>query len=893
MIIIILISSISTIIGFIIVNAFQINRVKLDKENDVVLKSKLIGEYVVTSLLFPDSLGAVSVLKKIDAVSYIKNIALYDSTGKIFATYSKTNISNEPKSLNRSIVPRDSLIFDNTSLKLIILIYYDSEFYGYLFIESDLDSISSWQSEMMLVMILSLIIVLLISLILANYAQRVLFNPLLKITHLTSIVTESQDYTLRSRPKSLDEIGTLMRLFNKMMDKIEKTINELDDAQVNLRHSEERYRGLVNNSPIPIFILKDGKCNFTNLAGIELLGGSIFNIINHDFIEFLEPTSRKEFHYYFEPGKLKENETTSREMKILKNENEILFVNVTGIKINEFGEYATVLMCVNVTDKKLAEHEILKLNANLENEIEIRTKELKFALQELTEKNKQLTLAEQNMRKLMEEAERANKAKTEFIANMSHEIRTPLNSIIGFSDILLKKIKNPNYIDYLNSIVTSGDTLLAIINDILDISKIEAGQVELRLTKVDLNQILKDLQQLFLPKLLEKNIDLILEIETIPKYLLFDEARIRQVLMNLISNAVKFTDKGFIRISVNVQHYTKSSINLKIDIEDSGIGISAKFLDKLFDVFSQEHWDANRKYGGTGLGLAISKRLIEKLNGSISVKSEINSGSIFTLEFFDVKIIDEAEYLQPTLSKSRRSVRFEPASVLVVDDIEFNRILIKEYLNDSGLEFSEAQDSHETLKLLETMKFDLILMDLKLPDIDGLTLTNLIRSSEKFHHCPIIAFTASAIKFELKEYEGIFDGYLVKPLKYHDLIIELSRHLRIIYQNESVEDTEETTAAPQDLVLDPNILNSIIKSLESDLLPGIDYLSQYLILGEIENLVIKLNKINENLKIPNITKYSNELNISLKRYDVKNIKISLSNFKGLIESLKNLIETKN
>jgi PAS domain S-box-containing protein len=887
-IIIILISSISTIVGFAIVNAYQINRVHQEKENDLILKSKLIGEYVVTSLLFPDSLGAVSVLKKVDAVSYLKNIALYDSTGKIFASYSKDASATYPISLRHIDIRGDSLSYDEASLKLIISIYYDSSFYGFLYLESNLENLSSWQTEMLFVMIFSLILVLLISFFLANYGQKILFNPLLKLTNLTSVVTNSQDYTMRSSPKSLDEIGILMRAFNQMMDKIERTINELDDAQVNLRHSEERYRGLVNNSPIPIFILRDDKCNFTNLAGIELLGGSIFNIINHDFIEFLDPSSRKEFLYYFEPGKLKEHETISREMKVLKNKDEILFINITGIKINEFGEYSTVLMCVNVTDKKIAEHEILKLKANLENEIEIRTKELQFALMELIEKNKQLTLAEQNMRSLMEEAKRANKAKTEFIANMSHEIRTPLNSIIGFSDILLKRIKNPDYISFLNSIVSSGDSLLAIINDILDISKIEAGQVELRFSKVNLNQILSDLQQLFLPKLLEKNVEFILEIDNLPQYLLFDEARIRQVLMNLISNAVKFTEEGFIKISVKSKIINNTNVNLTIDVEDSGIGISDKFIEKLFDVFSQEHWDKNRKYGGTGLGLAISKRLIEKLNGTISVRSEINSGSIFKIELLDIEIIDEIDHLKHHSKSTRRNVHFEPASILVVDDIEFNRILIREYIANSGLMYFEAQDSSEALHIMNEMNFDIILMDLKLPDIDGLTLTNMIRSTEKFKPCPIIAFTASAIKFDLIEYDGMFDGYLVKPLKYEDLIIELTKHLKIIYNNDLVENSEDFTEVNNDSDCDPIILNSIINSLESELLPGIDYLSQYLILGEIENLVVKLKNINEFAKISHLTKYANELNLSLKRYDVKNIKVSLSNFNKLIETLKDL-----
>jgi CheY-like chemotaxis protein len=276
------------------------------------------------------------------------------------------------------------------------------------------------------------------------------------------------------------------------------------------------------------------------------------------------------------------------------------------------------------------------------------------------------------------------------------------------------------------------------------------------------------------------------------------------------------------------------------------------------------------------------------LNGTISVRSEINSGSIFKIELLDIEIIDEIDHLKHHSKSSRRNVHFEPASILVVDDIEFNRILIREYIANSGLMYFEAQDSSEALHIMNEMNFDIILMDLKLPDIDGLTLTNMIRSTEKFKPCPIIAFTASAIKFDLIEYDGMFDGYLVKPLKYEDLIIELTKHLKIIYNNDLVENSEDFTEVNNDSDCDPIILNSIINSLESELLPGIDYLSQYLILGEIENLVVKLKNINEFAKISHLTKYANELNLSLKRYDVKNIKVSLSNFNKLIETLKDL-----
>lgn len=382
------------------------------------------------------------------------------------------------------------------------------------------------------------------------------------------------------------------------------------------------------------------------------------------------------------------------------------------------------------------------------------------------------------------EAEQANKLKSEFLANMSHEIRTPMNAIIGFTDLLDERITNPTDRNYVQSVKNSGKVLLTIINDILDLSKVEAGKMHIQLAPTNLNELANELTPIFNIKARSKALDFKIEVdETLTYPLLLDEVRLRQILYNLISNAIKFTHKGFIHVSIKATPIN-SHANLCITIKDSGIGIPKEQQEGIFTAFTQQKNQKTKEYGGTGLGLAIVKKLIDLMNGEIELSSEVNKGSTFTITLKDVAI--STQELQER--KQQKEVLFEPASILIVDDIELNRTLIYEYLKKMPFTLTQASNGEEALKLIEDNHFDIVLTDIKMPIMDGYEETHIIK--EKYH-LPVVAITASVIETANDKENEIFDSFLEKPISFDTLIETLSQHLRCSITLEEENDKED------------------------------------------------------------------------------------------------------
>ncbi len=402
-----------------------------------------------------------------------------------------------------------------------------------------------------------------------------------------------------------------------------------------------------------------------------------------------------------------------------------------------------------------------------------------------------LEYSHSELEKAVEKAEIANQAKSEFLANMSHEIRTPMNAIIGFCDLLKDLITEPRPQSYITSIAASGNTLLALINDILDLSKVEAGKLQLNYQPVNLRLLMEEIKQIFSQKAMEKNLSLLLEIEeTVSAEVIFDETRLRQIMFNVVGNAIKFTETGSVKIYLRnclAQSCTVDSNKtcLEIIVEDTGIGIAPNQLDRIFDTFIQSEGQSTRKYGGTGLGLAITRRLAEMLGGKVRVESELGKGSSFSFVFRDVTIADEtfARGVKSELDEDLNN--FLPLTVLVVDDVESNRDLIRGYFEGTQHSLLMAEDGLEAIQMAKEENPDVILLDLRMPKMDGYQVLEALASKffledgrqDAGANIPVIILTASALKEDEELLKPLSSGFLRKPVSRHQLVSEFKRVL--------------------------------------------------------------------------------------------------------------------
>jgi signal transduction histidine kinase/response regulator of citrate/malate metabolism len=500
--------------------------------------------------------------------------------------------------------------------------------------------------------------------------------------------------------------------------------------------------------------------------------------------------------------------------------------------------------------------------------------------------------AELGLKQAKKQAETASRAKSEFLANMSHEIRTPLNAVIGFSDILASKVTDNKQKSYLNSIQTAGKSLLTLINDILDLSKIEAGRLDIQYEPVNPQIIFTELQQIFSLKIAEKNIELIMDIEeTLPPALFLDETRLRQVLLNLIGNAVKFTESGYIKLSAN-KIYTEdehSKVDLIIAVEDSGIGIPADQQALIFESFRQQDGQSTRQYGGTGLGLAITKRLIEMMNGQISVKSTPGKGSCFEIALHEVKVAVALPAVRQDNTFNPNNITFEKARVLVVDDIESNRDLIKEYLSQVNLEVISAENGQEALQFVEEYHPALILMDIRMPEMNGYEATKLLKDNPNIADIPIIALTASvALDKKAKIEAHGFDGYLAKPINISELLGELSRYLKYTKKNNTAKavENEEIENMSHFISSDKARLPELIETLEKTLMPHWEDLQGALDIANIEEFAENLKRLGEKYQLSYFIKYGDKILKLTELFDFEELENTLNQFPKLLNSLK-------
>lgn len=482
------------------------------------------------------------------------------------------------------------------------------------------------------------------------------------------------------------------------------------------------------------------------------------------------------------------------------------------------------------------------------------------------------------------QADQANKAKSEFLANMSHEIRTPMNSIIGFTELLDEQVKEKRLKAFIKTIKSAGNSLLELINDILDLSKIEAGKLKIVQSPCNPHDLLNDISNIFVLRVREKNIDLIMEVdENIPKSLLLDESRVRQILFNLVGNAVKFTEEGFIKIKARTDNADdiRSKVDLIIDVQDTGIGISNDQQHVVFGEFEQSTDMDIKKYGGTGLGLAISARLAKMMGGGITLESELDKGSVFSLRLgqVDVASVEAVEsYTQSNLSTNKRYT-FDEAEILVTDDVRDNRELLLSNFEETNINITTAENGQEAVDWVKQKSFDLVFMDIRMPVMNGYDAAEMIKKISP--QTPVVALTASVMVDEFERLKSNnFDGYLRKPILRSDLFKEVSR-----YVAHTESDIDE---GPIKITLTQNDVISLSTTLPKfkDMIETCMNIAQSNNIADISEFSSQLGRINDEAPIDAMSTFVNELKADVDSFNISGIKDLLIRYPSLIDELE-------
>jgi len=505
---------------------------------------------------------------------------------------------------------------------------------------------------------------------------------------------------------------------------------------------------------------------------------------------------------------------------------------------------------------------------------------------------------ERELRYAKEKSEQASRSKSEFLANMSHEIRTPMNAILGFSEILSGLITDPVHKEYLSTICSSGRTLLSLINDILDLSKVEAGKMELEYSPLDIRTLLGEIRQMFSQKVAAKGLELTVETEeNLPDAIVSDEARLRQIVINLVGNAVKFTEKGHIKIRVSADGADDNGRirELRISVEDTGIGIAYDDRESIFNAFEQQRGQSHARYGGTGLGLAITKRLTEMMGGRISVDSEVGKGSTFHLVFRDVEVGFAPTQLEEDNFYADDIVFDHPGTVLVVDDIDLNRRLVREYLQPYGFGIAEAENGAEGIAKAKAVQPDVIVMDLRMPVMNGDQAADIIRKDPDLSHIPIIMATASGMKHTEDRMKSMGYRFLAKPVRKADLVRELTCCLPCSLKKmqlpvSSPEQTYEKIQQdiPEVKEPDPAVaakFPELRQIMVHNFLPKWEKLCQEYCINDIDAWAGKIRDLAQSYEYAPLMEWSRRMLLQTGMFDMENMSVTLDEFPDILRQM--------
>ncbi|KPA14897.1 chemotaxis protein CheY [Candidatus Magnetomorum sp. HK-1] len=752
------------------------------------------------------------------------------------------------------------LIMLSISISTYMFIKYESQSKKDELIQSSQTITQKTVDQLMLQNTIICALIILLGIIGSFFLCRSISRPISKLTIAMKKIASGEWETVSIHSKN--EIGQFAEAFNQMIESLKKTTTDLIS-------SESHYRTLIetaSKADLGIVVLqtennKKAVIKYVNDAMAQIGGYPKKDYLGKTFFEIIHPNDLSRAIQQYTDKMSGKDLSIIAEYEAITASGKQRTIEIIG-ELAEYGDQPALICYIkDITTRKKAEIEL------------------------------------KQAQKLAEEG---NQAKSEFLANMSHEIRTPMNAIIGMSEMMLNTELSEKQSEYQNIIYNSAHSLLSLINDILDFSKIEAGKLDIEYAHFYLRDLLEEVSDMFREKAAKKNIEFIISIDPdVPSALIGDSNRLRQVIVNLTNNAIKFTQDGEIIIQIVKIFEREQSIRILFSIKDTGVGIPKSVQSKLFDPFTQADGSTTRKYGGSGLGLTICKRLVRLMDGDISVESEKDRGSVFSFTA-TFKLQESNKEHSFRVPKDMKDL-----TILIVDDNESSRYVNQTMIQTFGFHTFEAISGQHCLQLLEHWdsygqgkSLDLILMDWMMPDMDGIETTHKIKQLDKFSHVPVFMISAFGDEKVIRKQSTIaFDAFLSKPIKQStlfdaimqsfDKIDSIASATKMIAPTESKTNSIDIQEGLERLGGNQKIYAELLKSFKETYSNFISSFHEF-IEKDIELAIREVHSLKgaaANLSIPEVLLTAKELENSLRSEKGKNIE-------SYIQSLENkLIES--
>ena len=508
------------------------------------------------------------------------------------------------------------------------------------------------------------------------------------------------------------------------------------------------------------------------------------------------------------------------------------------------------------------------------------------------------SLLAQRISRERDAARQASRVKSDFLANVSHEIRTPMNAILGFTQILKEQLEDEKQRQYVNAISVSGNTLLRLINDLLDLAKIEAGKFELQPTAVALKSVGLEIQNIFLQVVADKRIDFVVDLDpALPEAVLIDEVRLRQILFNLLKNAVKFTDHGTVSLSIRARSLSSDQrLELEIIVADTGIGIPAEEQETIFDAFTQRKSQDHAKYAGTGLGLSIAKRLVEMIGGELTLASEVGRGSTFTALLRDIPVVSSSALRPDAEGMGKCAIRFDQeAVVLIIDAIDSNRMVFREFLRPTTLSVVETVSVEAGIDWCMAIKPDVIILDYTMSYRRDPALVQRFNRVKEELNIAVVAVTTGDVGVGSADFytDFLFDAWLHKPVLLEDFCEVLARFLPHSTQSRKAEAFEpgdfqkpymlpESSEVARTVAALGERLPVLRRILVDNMLVQYEEIRETFIISEIKNFAQEAGRLAMEFDLEFLSLWAGELLRQAKSFDMERLPTTFELFPKLL-----------